>query len=104
MDAEYAQIIKLFKALGDENRIQILRLLQTGEKCGCQLLDELQISQSTLSHHMKILCDVGIVRSRKDGKWIHYSICCQCARRAREIFRELLSMENIPQNCTCEEE
>ena len=104
MNSEYEQIIKLFKALGDENRIQILRLLQSGEKCGCDLLEKLNISQSTLSHHMKILCDVGIVLSRKEGKWIYYSICCRCAKRAREIFRELLSTENIPKNCNCEEE
>ena len=103
MEQECAQIIKLFKALGDENRIQILRLLQGGEKCGSELLEELRISQSTLSHHMKILCDVGIVLSRKDGKWIHYSICCKCAKRAREIFQELLAAENIPKNCPCEE-
>ena len=102
--SEYAQIVKLFKALSDENRIQILRLLQSGEKCGCELLKELNIGQSTLSHHMKILCDVGIVLSRKDGKWMHYSICCQCAMRVREIFRDLLSLENIPANCQCEED
>ena len=104
MEQECAQIIKLFKALGDENRIQILRLLQGGEKCGCQLLEEMSISQSTLSHHMKILCDVGIVLSRKEGKWMYYSICCRCAKRAREIFQDLLAVENIPQNCICEEE
>ena len=101
---EYAQITKLFKALGDENRIQILRMLRGGEKCACELLEELNISQSTLSHHMKILCDVGIVLAHKEGKWMHYSICCNCAKRAREIFQELLSVENIPEHCTCEEE
>ena len=104
MASEYAQIIKLFKALGDENRIQILRLLQSGEKCGCELLEALNISQSTLSHHMKLLCDVGIVLSRKEGRWIYYSICCQCAKRAREILKDLLSVDNIPKNCHCEEE
>ena len=104
MDAECVQIIKLFKALGDENRVQILKLLRKGEKCGCELLEELNISQSTLSHHMKILCDVGIVLSRKEGKWMYYSICCRCAKRAREIFRDLLAVENLPKNCTCEEE
>ena len=65
---------KIFKALGDENRLSILDDLRDGEKCACELLEKLQISQPTLSHHMKILCDSGVVRARKEGKWIHYSI------------------------------
>ncbi len=64
----------IFKAFCDENRIQILKQLITGEKCACVLLDNLHISQPTLSHHMKILCDSGIVIMRKEQKWAHYSI------------------------------
>ena len=64
----------IFKAFCDENRIRILELLQGGEKCACKLLEELNITQPTLSHHMKILCDSGIVEGRKEGKWMHYSI------------------------------
>lgn len=67
-------ISKIFKAFCDENRLLILELLKSDEKCGCKLLEELNISQSTLSHHMKILCDSGIVKQRKEGKWMHYSI------------------------------
>lgn len=66
--------IQIFKAFCDENRLQILELLRSGEKCACKLLEELKIGQSTLSHHMKILCDSGIVVGRKDGKWVHYRI------------------------------
>ena len=51
----------IFKAFCDENRVRILNLLRGGEKCACRLLEELSISQPTLSHHMKILCDSGIV-------------------------------------------
>lgn len=68
------EIAVMCKAFCDENRVQILRLLQDGEKCACRILDALQISQPTLSHHMKILCDSGVVIGRKDGKWMHYSI------------------------------
>lgn len=68
------QCIKVFKAFCDENRLQILALLRSGEKCACQLLEELHIGQSTLSHHMKILCDSGVVCARKEGKWVHYRI------------------------------
>ena len=93
----------MFKALGDENRIHILKLLYCGEKCACHLLEELNISQPTLSHHMKILCESGIVISRKEGKWMHYSICCESVENIRGLLQELLSPERIPANCRCSE-
>ena len=68
------RIASMFKAFCDENRLQILDLLRDGERCACSLLDEMQITQPTLSHHMKILCDSGVVVGRKVGKWMHYSI------------------------------
>ena len=68
------KIASMFKEFCDENRIQILELLQGGERCACSLLEEMQITQPTLSHHMKILCDSGVVIGRKEGKWMHYSI------------------------------
>lgn len=68
------QLANLFKALGDENRIEILTLLRDQERCICTILEDMSISQSTLSHHMKILSEAGFVLSRKDGKWTHYSI------------------------------
>ena len=93
------EMVCIFKALGDENRIRILKMLYSGEKCACKLLEELNISQPTLSHHMKILCDVGIVTGRKEGKWIHYSICCDGVKHIRGLMKELLSVENIPADC-----
>ena len=71
---ENKRIASMFKAFCDENRLQILELLRDGERCACKILDEMQITQPTLSHHMKILCDAGIVVGRKEGKWMHYSI------------------------------
>lgn len=97
------KIAAVFKALGDENRIRILKLLRGGEKCACKLLEELNISQPTLSHHMKILCDAGIVAGRKEGKWMHYCICCDGVRNIRTILKELLLADNIPSNCNCHE-
>ncbi len=85
----------LFKALGDENRIKILGLLKQGEKCACKLLEEMNISQPTLSHHMKILCDAGIVVGRKDGKWMHYSISPEGIKQAQGYLDSI-----IP--CICE--
>lgn len=71
---DYEQTAKIFKALCDPNRVHIFHILHDGEKCACHLLDVLHIGQSTLSHHMKILCDSGLVSARKDGKWVHYKI------------------------------
>ena len=74
MNVNAKKTAAVFKAFCDENRIKILQLLQSGEKCACKLLTEMNITQPTLSHHMKILCDSGIVKGRKEGKWMHYSI------------------------------
>ena len=77
---------EVFKAFCDENRVKILRQLADGEKCACKLLEEVQISQPTLSHHMKILCNSGVVRGRKEGKWMRYSL----AREGFEAARVML--------------
>lgn len=81
----------IFKAFCDENRIKILQLLRDGEKCACMLLEEMNITQPTLSHHMKILCDSGIVVGRKEGKWIHYAISAEGIDMAQEY---LISLKN----------
>lgn len=62
------------KALGDPNRLQIVSVLADGQKCACRLLDYFDISQPTMSHHMRILCDSGIVNLRKEGKWSYYTL------------------------------
>ncbi len=68
-------IALLCKALGDANRLQIVEILSgTEEICACQLLEHFHISQPTLSHHMKVLNDCDLVRTRKEGKWNHYSV------------------------------
>ena len=74
MNIDEKKTATIFKAFCDENRIKILDMLSTGEKCACRLLEEIDVTQPTLSHHMKILCDSGIVVGRKEGKWTHYSI------------------------------
>ena len=81
----------MFKAFADENRIQILELLRDGERCACRLLEEMNITQPTLSHHMKILCDSGIVVGRKEGKWMHYSISEDGMRDVRNYLDELMA-------------
>lgn len=68
------EIVSISKALADENRVKIIGLLSDGEKCGCKLLEEFNITQPTLSHHMRVLVECDLVLDRKDGKWHHYSI------------------------------
>ena len=74
MEKDYEKDARIFKAFCDPNRLKILDILKVGEYCACKLLDILDVSQSTLSHHIKILTDSGIVNVRKEGKWSHYSL------------------------------
>ncbi len=91
----------IFKAFCDENRIRIVKLLRTGEKCACKLLEEINVTQPTLSHHMKILCDSGIVVGRKEGKWMHYSISAEGAMVAADCLKELTSLDCRSENKSC---
>lgn len=79
----------VFKALSDPNRLKILKTLKKGEICGCDLLKELKISQPTLSHHMRILCDANITKGRREGKWVFYSFNVEgikLCRKSLEFF------------------
>ena len=91
----------IFKAFCDENRIRIVRLLRTGEKCACELLEEINVTQPTLSHHMKILCDSGIVTGRKEGKWMYYTISAEGAKVAADCLKELTSLECGSESKSC---
>lgn len=84
-----------FKALSDENRMKIVAMLSSGELCGCMILDRLDMTQPTLSHHMKILCDSGIVDGRKDGKWMKYSINKQTITEMESFLKSIISNENL---------
>lgn len=93
-----ADVALLCKALGDTNRLQIVQMLSDGEKCGCKLLEQFQFTQPTLSHHMKILCECGLVNARKEGKWSHYSL----NRETLEALQFFLS--GLGKNCECKGE
>ncbi len=87
---KFSNDVKLFKALSDENRLKVLEILKDGEKCGSDLLLDLEISQPTLSHHMKILCDSTIVNYRKDGKQMIYTINENIKLKLTEILNNYL--------------
>ena len=74
MNERYEKFARLMKALSDLNRLMIVELLSAGELCTCCILEQFQIKQSTLSHHMKILCECGLVNGRKEGKLRYYSL------------------------------
>ena len=103
MELDERRIAPVFKAFCDENRIRILKLLITGEKCACKLLEEIAITQPTLSHHMKILCDSGVVVGRKEGTWMHYSISPSGSAVAMEYLKALTAIDcsDVDKSC-CE--
>lgn len=74
MEKDYEKNVQILKAIGEINRIKILELLSTGEKCACVILESFNFTQPTLSHHMKVLMDCNIVSFRKEGKWSYYKI------------------------------
>lgn len=84
------------RALGDSNRIQIVELLMNGEMCGCRLLEHFQIAQPTLSHHMKVLTECGLVNGRKEWKNTYYSLNCNVLT----AFREYIDHLNCGKSCS----
>ena len=105
MELDERKIAMIFKAFCDENRLRILKLLSTGEKCACKLLEEINITQPTLSHHMKILCDSGVVVGRKEGKWMHYSISTEGSATAVKYLKALtkITCSDADKSC-CEKQ
>ena len=106
MGNQYEDNAKIFKAFCDETRLMVLSLLQSGEKCACVLLEKVNVGQPTLSHHMKILIDSGVVSARKTGKWTFYSINKTGSEKAIQLLKQLTSVivdenNNIKEGC-CE--
>lgn len=95
MESKHEQNAKVFKAFCDPKRLAILELLQSGEKCACILLDELKITQSGLSYHMKILCESGVVTPRQEGKWTHYSLNPDGAQYAADLLLRLTTPDPV---------
>ena len=86
---DYQKLASLLKVVAEPNRLQILEMLSCGEMCACDILKNFDFTQPTLSHHMKILCDSGIVEGRKEGKWMHYSISREGIEEAQKYLDSL---------------
>lgn len=95
---KYLEHAKVFKALGDPKRAMIVDMLSCGELCACKILEKFEMSQSTLSHHMKLLCGCGLVKGREEGKWTHYSLDGDTVRKTRQFLCDITSDK---ENCIC---
>ena len=101
MPTVYEEHSKVFRAFCDERRLKVLELLQSGEKCACVLLERLDMGQSALSYHMKILVESGVVESRQEGKWTHYKISEEGSARAFQLLKELTTPNTSSETSTC---
>jgi ArsR family transcriptional regulator len=86
LEAKFSKYALYMKALSDETRVRIFDMISGGELCACRILEEFNITQPTLSYHMKILCDSGLVNGRRDGVWMKYSINRDSLAQVRKFF------------------
>ena len=98
MSQDYAGQVPAFKALSDETRLKILDMLSCGEMCACDILSYLSITQSTLSYHMKILVECGLVKAARDGSWMRYRLD---KARAEEVLALLRQITSDKEECIC---
>ncbi|GAA3412536.1 ArsR/SmtB family transcription factor [Paenibacillus hodogayensis] len=96
------QVADVLKLLGDKNRLTIVALLKEKELCVCDIVDVLQTSQPNISQHMRKLKDGGLVKERKSGQWVYYSLNVQDKPYIAEILKEIPSQDNMPSS-VCEE-
>ena len=101
MSNKYTENVGLFKALADTNRLMIVDMLSCGELCACKILEKFHITQPTLSHHMKILCDCGLVNGRKEGKWMYYTLD---ENRVQDFKNVVCAITMDKEGCICKEE
>lgn len=92
MEKDYSKFAATFKALSDETRVRIFDMLTQGELCACKILEEFDITQPTLSYHMKILCESKLVDCRRDGVWMRYSINKNTLEVIKDLFDEIYNM------------
>lgn len=98
LENKYSVNAKLFKVLSDPNRLSIMDMLSCGEMCACDILEKFSFTQPTLSHHMKMLCDAELVKSRREGKWTNYSLNDENIKELQEFFYGVTS---DTEDCLC---
>lgn len=95
---DFSEKTKVFKDLGDPKRAMIVAMISCGEICACEILEKLEISQSTLSHHMKLLRECGLVKARCDGKWTYYTLDEKTIEQTKQNLIEITTESD---NCIC---
>ena len=100
MKYSHAEFVPLFKAISDETRLKILEMLSCGELCACDILEEFNITQPTLSYHMKMLTGCGLVNGRRDGAWMRYTLNAERFAEVAEFWNRFAS---DPPDCICKE-
>jgi Predicted transcriptional regulators len=94
----YADFALLFKALADETRLKIVDMLSCGELCACEILKSFNITQPTLSYHMKILSECGIVNADRRGAWMHYTLNAETVKKIADYWNHI---SNDKEDCIC---
>ncbi|MBS5316180.1 MAG: winged helix-turn-helix transcriptional regulator [Clostridiales bacterium] len=89
MKYPYREYVSVFKALADETRLKIIQMLSSGELCACNILEEFNITQPTLSYHMKILTECGLVKGVKEGSWMKYTINNERLEIIKDIYEDV---------------
>jgi len=90
--SELARSVALLKALADETRLEIVRLLaraSSGELCACELEEHFELSQPTISHHLRVLRQAGVVRGERRGTWVHYTLAPEALDALERCCAEL---------------
>ena len=98
MEKIYTDTAKILKALSDPKRLRIVDMLSCGELCACQILEAFHVTQPTLSHDMKLLVEAGIVKDRREGKNIYYSLDEEVLG---ELQNRLSTMFQAKPECIC---
>lgn len=100
MMRNYDDYAKIIKALSDSSRLKIIDILSCGEKCACELLEEFNFTQPTLSHHMKVLIDCGFVEYRKEGQWNYYTLN---TTNCNKLILFLMNIITDTDDCVCKD-
>jgi len=91
----------LFHALSDPIRVEVVSLLLDGERCVCDLMDDLDLQQSRLSWHLKALSDAGIISGRREGRWNYYSLNRDALTEAKDLLDALTPTRRLSVRASC---
>lgn len=98
MKYSYVDYVPAIKAMSDETRLKIIDMLSCGEMCACDILEQFSISQSTLSYHMKILSESGLVNAERDGAWMRYTLNKE---KTDDVIAFFTGITSEKEDCIC---